>query len=214
MNNQRQNQLLKFFIASLVFAFNYQAAFAQQAISATTTTNVTVATGTTYNANGAAGSALAATNYDYRYGSLSGALNNKVFLNTLVAGGTSYRFDYPNAYAVVLNRVNNAAVTGPRDMVFNQGAINTVPAPDQININAPYEPLMSALLPGNDDLRSGTENLFGNTGDADGNNNNIERLDLRINNLDGYTIIKPALQGFSVFERGAAGAQEPRQIHQ
>ena len=99
--------------------------------------------------------------------------------------------------------MDNAAVTGVRDLVFNEGAINTVPAPDQININAPYVPLMSALLARNDDLRSGAENLFGNTGDADGNDNNIERLDVRINGGDGYFIYKPARQGFAVFDRGA-----------
>ena len=191
-----------------VLVFSNLAAFAQQAVTAAATTTITVATGTTYNANGAAGSGLAATNFDYRYGSLSGALNNKVFLNTLTAGGIPYIYDYPFRYSVVLNRVNNAAVTGPRDLLFNQGAINTVPAPDQININAPYEPLMSTLLAGNDDLRSGADNLFGNAGDADGNNNNVERLDVRINGLDGYTVYKPALQGFSVFERGVAAAHD------
>ena len=48
--------------------------------------------------------------------------------------------------------MNNAAVIGARDLEFNQGAINAVPAPDQININALYEPSMSALLVRNDDV--------------------------------------------------------------
>ena len=81
MNNPRKNQLLKLIIASLVLAFNCLPGFAQVAVTTANSTNVTVATGTTYNANGAAGSGLAATNFDYRYGNLSGALNNKVFLN-------------------------------------------------------------------------------------------------------------------------------------
>jgi hypothetical protein len=208
MNDQRQNKLPQIFIASLVLVFNSLAAFAQQAITTTNATNVTVAAGTTYNANGATGSGLAGTNFDYRYGNLSGTLNNKVYLNHFAAGGTSYVFEYSPVVTVVLNRVNNAAVTGPRDLVFNEGAINTVPAPDQININAPYVPLMTTLLPGNDDLRSGTDNLFGNAGDGSGNNNNVERIDVRINGTTGYDVIKPERQGFAVFERGAAGAHD------
>ena len=179
MDNQKKTHLLEFSIAVLVLAFSCLSTFAQQAVTATNTTSVTVATGTTYNANGAAGSGLAASNFDYRYGNLSGALNNKIFLNSFVAGGTSFVFEYSPVITVVLNRVDNASVTGARDLVFNEGAINAVPAPDQININAPYVPLMTSLLPGNDDLRSGADNLFGNTGDADGNNNNVERLDVR-----------------------------------
>ena len=89
MNNQRKNQLLKLLIASLVLALNCCPGFAQVAVTTANGTNVTVASGSTYNANGAAGSGLAATNFDYRYGNLSGALNNKVFLNTFVAGGTT-----------------------------------------------------------------------------------------------------------------------------
>jgi hypothetical protein len=183
--------------------------FAQQAITAANTTNVTVAAGTTYNANGAAGSGLAANNYDYRYGGSSGSVNNKVFLNNFTAGGITYVFDYGFTLNVVLNRVNNPVVTGLRDLLYNEGAINAAPAPDQININAPYVASMAALFIGNDDLRSGTDNLFGNQGDGSGNNNNIERLDLRINGNSGYLIGDPALEGFAVFERGVTGSHDP-----
>ena len=208
MNNQRKNHLLQFFIASLILVFIGPIAVAQQAITAASTSNVTVATGSTYNANGAAGSGLAGTNFDYRYGNQSGALNNKVFLNNLVAGGTSYIYEYAPVLNIVLNRVDNVNVTGARDLLFNEGAINTVPAPDQININSPYQPLMTALLPGNDDLRSGADNIFGNAGDADGNNNNIERIDVKMNGTDGYFIFKPERQGFAVFDRGGVGTHD------
>lgn len=208
MNNHRKNQLLQFFIALLFLTFNSPGAFTQQAVTTTNSTNVTVATGSAYNANGAAGSGLAATNFDYRYGNQSGAINNKIYLNHFVAGGTSYVYEYSPVVSVVLNRVNNAAVTGARDLVFNEGAINTATTPDQVNINALHVPLMTTLLPGNDDLRSGADNVFGNTGDADGNNNNIERVDVLLNGTDGYFIFKPERQGFAVFERGVAGAHD------
>ena len=191
MNNQRKNQLHQFILALLILAFSGPIAVAQQAVTAANTTNVTVATGSTYNANGAAGSGLAGTNFDYRYGNQSGALNNKAFLNNFVANGIPYIYEYVPTLNIVLNRVDNANVTGARDLLFNEGTINTVPAPDQININSPYQPLMTALLPGNDDLRSGASNLFGNAGDADGNNNNVERLDVRLNGGDGYFVYKP-----------------------
>ena len=172
------------------------------------TSNVTVATGSTYNANGAAGSGLAATNFDYRYGNQSGALNNKVFLNNLVAGGTSYVYEYAPVLTVVLNRVPNINVVGARDLLFNEGAINAAPAPDQININSPYQPLMTALLPGNDDLRSGADNIFGNINEANGNYNNIERVDVKMNGTDGYFVFKPERQGFAVFDRGNVGGHD------
>ncbi len=208
MTNCRKNQLPSIVIILFILIFNCLDSLAQTAVTSATLSNVTVGTGSTYNANGAAGSGLAATNFDYRYGNQSGATPNKVFLNHFVAGGTPYVFEYSPTVTVVLNRVDNASVTGARDLVFNAGAINTAPAPDQININAPHVPLMTNLLPGNDDLRSGADNLFGNTGDADGNNNNIERIDVKINGTDGYFVYKPERQGFAVFERGAAGAHE------
>ena len=208
MNNHRKNQLLKLNIALLVSAITCHVGFAQVAVTAATTSNVTLATGSTYNANGAAGSGLAATAFNYRYGSLSGSINNKIFLNNLVAGGASYVYDYSPVVTVVLNRVNNAAVTGVRDLVFNEGSINTVPAPDQVNISALHTPDMTALLPRNDDLRSGAANVFGNTGDVDGNNNDIERIDVRINGGDGFFVVKPSRQGFVVFDRGAAASHD------
>ena len=208
MNNHRKNQLLKLIIASLVLAFNCHVGFAQLAVTSANTTSVTLATGSTYNANGAAGSGLAATNFDYRYGNLSGAINNRIFLNHFVAGGTSYYYEYAPVVTIVLNRVNNAAVTGVRDLVFNEGAINTAPAPDQMNINPLHVPDMSTLLARNDDVRSGADNLFGNAGDANGNNNNIERIDVKLNGTDGFFVIKPERQGFAVFERGVAAAHD------
>ena len=208
MNNLRNNQLLKLNFVLIVFAITCQIGFAQVAVTATTTSNVTLASGSTYNANGAAGSALAGTNFNYRYGNLSGSIINKVYLNNFIAGGVSYVYDYSPVVTVVLNRVNNAAVTGVRDLVFNAGAINTVPTPDQVNINALHTPDMTALLPRNDDVRSGAANVLGNAGDADGNDNDIERVDVRINGGDGFFVVKPSRQGFVVLERGVAAAHD------
>lgn len=207
MNNPRKNQLPKFFITLLVLTLNSLASFAQQAITSATSATVTLGTGSTYNANGAAGSGLFGTNFDYRYGNLSGAITNKVYLNHFVAGGVSYVYDYAPVITVTLNRVDGT-VTGVRDLIFNEGAINTVPAPDQININALHVPDMTTLLPRNDDLRSGADNIFGNTGDPDGNNNNIERVDVKMNGLDGYFVYKPERQGFAIFDRGAVGGHD------
>ena len=81
MDNHQKNHLLKLFTSVLVLAFNCQFGLAQVAVTATNSSTVTLATGSTYNANGAAGSALAATNFDYRYGNQSGAITNKLFLN-------------------------------------------------------------------------------------------------------------------------------------
>lgn len=198
------------YLPTLLLCFFSTVSFAQLTVTTANTTNVTLpASGTTYTANGATGSSHAGTNYNYRWGSASGSTVNKVFLNSFAAGGSTYVFDYGFSLAIVLNRVNNPVVTGIRDLVYNEGAINTSPNPDQININAPYVPSMTTLFIGNDDLRSGTDNLFGNQGDGSDNNNNIERLDVRINGNDGYLIGNPALEGFAVFERGIAGAHDP-----
>ncbi|HRP33678.1 MAG TPA: hypothetical protein PKV73_17400, partial [Agriterribacter sp.] len=198
------------YLLTLVFSIFTSVSFAQSAITAANTTDVTLpASGSTYNANGATGSAFSGTNFNYRWGAASGASANKVFLNSFVANSNTYVFDYGFSLAIVLNRVNNSVVSGIRDLVYNEGARNTSPNPDEVNINAPYVPAMTTLFIGNDDLRSGTDNLFGNQGDGSDNNNNIERLDVRINGNDGYLIGNPALEGFAVFERGAVNAHDP-----
>ena len=184
-------------------------AFSQQAITAANTTSTSGAAGTTYTATGAPGSSISGNSYTYNYGSASGLPTSKVFLNNFTAGGTMYVFDYGMTINVVLNRVNNASATGQRDLIYNEGSINTATTPNQININAPYVPSMSTLFIGNDDLRSGTDNIFGNQGDGSDNNNNIERLDVRVNGNTGYTVGDPAKEGFAVFERGAANGHDP-----
>ncbi|WP_165929477.1 T9SS type A sorting domain-containing protein [Pseudocnuella soli] len=183
---------------------------AQQPVTAASTTINSVSTGSrTYNATGAGGSGWASNNYAYRFGTASGSTANKVFLNNFVAGGTTYAFEYGYPINVVLRRVNNTVVSGQRDLLYSQGNLNTATTPNQINVNAPYVASMATVFIGNDDLRSGTDNLFGNTGDGSGNNNNIERLDVLINATGGYQIGNPSLEGFAVFERGAAASHDP-----
>ncbi|HEX2532145.1 MAG TPA: hypothetical protein VHK69_00340, partial [Chitinophagaceae bacterium] len=194
----------------LAFLLLSVAGSAQQPITTVATTTNSVATGTTYSGTGAPASAYStATTYNYRYGSSSGFTNNKVFLNNFVAGGTTYAFEYGFSLTVNLRRVNNAVITGTRDLLYNEGAVNTGVTPNQVNINAPYIASMNTVFIGNDDLRSGTDNLFGNQGDGNGNNNNIERLDVHINGTGGYLVGNASLEGFAVFERGGAGGHDP-----
>jgi hypothetical protein len=75
------------------------------------------------------------------------------------------------------------------------------------NLASPTPTTETAALSGNN-INLGTDNLFGNTGDGNGNNNNIERVDYK--SLTGFTASDTVV--FPVFERGNPGGHDSFKI--
>ena len=164
-------------------------------------------TGNNYSTNTAANSGggfPAGTNYaiSFNYGS-----NN----NMVLAGfsiNTNYYQYIQLANQIVLNRVNNPSVTGNLEIIWYEenNATGTVTGTN-IYFKPSYVGTMEqALLSTN--INRGTDNIFCNTGDNNGDNNNIERVDYIF--ADGYPVHDNlGLRGFLVMDRGG---NDPFQI--
>jgi len=103
---------------------------------------------------------------------------------------------------VRLRRVNNANVSGIRNIQYSESVTAPVvscPVPRQLDFKAPYNDDMTVFL-NNRVLNQGTDNIFTNSGNSDGNNNNIERVDVIFQNGISASIADEA--GFLFCERG------------
>jgi hypothetical protein len=103
---------------------------------------------------------------------------------------------------VKLKRVNNANATGDRQILYSEissGSASACPSSSTISFRAPYNHDMASFL-NNNVLNTGTDNLFTNTSNNDGNNNNIERVDVVF--PSGVSSALPADAGFVLCERG------------
>jgi len=120
----------------------------------------------------------------------------------LQTGNVGYRYE-GIPVQVYLRRVNNTTFSGVRDLMFYFGTLTDIG--DQpikiLNLNAPYVDEMVTAFTGNANLLRGSDNLFANSGDGNGNNNNIERLDVVVS--AGIQLVSASGQGFAVLERGA-----------
>lgn len=179
-------------------------AHGQLSISGINSVYSAAASGTTYTALGAPGSTLAANTYTYRFGTASGTTNNILNILSFQAGANTYCYrNQPNAL-VKIRRNNNAEVTGMRQLLWFEAT--SVPPATTINLSQPYQPNMEVAFNGAKGLNAGTDNIFCNTGDVNGNNNNIERFDYII--PTGNVIGIAAEEGFTVMDRGVLGAHD------
>ncbi len=187
---QRYLLLLAFF---LIFGVH---GFGQSGITAIHTVTSSTASSSTYTANGALNSPLAGNSYNYRYGSSSGFSDNQLSLLSIEAASKAYRYE---SIPVVVNfrRVNNPGFTGVRDLMFYFGALDG----STLNLKAPYEDNMITAFEGNTNMLRGSDNLFANAVDGNGNINNIERLDVVV--PAGVVMTSASGQGFALMERGA-----------
>lgn len=176
--------------------------FGQTAITNIYTETSSTPDGASYNATGAPSSSWSSTNFSYSYGSNSTYNDNQVSLLSLQAGGASYRYEGIDV-EVFFRRVDNDNVTGVRDLMYYFGNRNN----NTINLKAPYEDEMKTAFEGNTNLLRGSDNLFANEGDGNGNINNIERMDVVINS--GLTLSSASGQGFSIMERGGINQHDP-----
>lgn len=173
---------------------------AQQGITSIKTLTSSSSSVTLYTANGAPGSALTSNTYNYRYAS-SNFTDHELSLLAFEAGNKAYAYQ-PIPVQVVLRRVNNSQVSNPRDLLYYFGNLTG----NTLDLKAPYNPDMSSAFTGSNNLLRGSDNLFGNSGDGNGNNNNIERLDVIV--PGGIPLVSAAGQGFAVMERGAVGQHD------
>lgn len=168
---------------------------AQSAITEIAATTSELTDSETYTANGATGSSLASNSFTYRYGDASAYNDNQLSLDAFEAGGYGYRYEGVPV-EVFFRRVDNSTVTGVRDLLFYFGNRNN----SVINLKAPYQEDMAIAFTGNANLLRGSDNLFSNGADGNGNNNNIERLDVVVSS--GINLVSAEAQGFAVMERG------------
>jgi hypothetical protein len=192
----------KLFFLPVISLISFFTANGQMAITSATTSYNTAATGSTYVANGASNSSFSGNTYTYSYGNLSGTVNNNLELTSFVTGGTTY-FYFPVGGAVVkMRRVNNALVTGIRNLKFEEGNL----AGSNVTMTGIYDDDMESFFNKNG-FNAGTDNLFANMTDGNGNYNNIERVDVVF--PLGTSASDNTKVGFSIFERGVTAAHDP-----
>jgi len=143
--------------------------------------------------------------YTYTFG--NGA-SNQYKLNSFNANGNTYFVAPASASAVRLRRVNNSQVTGTRNIVYMETAASTAtacPSGTNLNFKPPYMDGMEDLLAAGV-LNQGTDNLFTNASNGDGNNNNVERVDVIF--AGGLNTNSPTQAGFAIFDRGNNNAHD------
>jgi len=127
---------------------------------------------------------------------------NQYRLGTFSANGNSYMVAPAAASLVKLRRVNNTQVSGIRNIVYMEttaSSANSCPSLSVLNFKPPYKEVMEDLLAGGM-LNQGSDNVFTNASNADGNNNNIERVDVVF--AGGLSTMVPTQAGFAIFDRG------------
>ncbi len=135
--------------------------------------------------------------YTWRNGS-----DNQLKLVSFTANSKTYVISGISNVAVKLRRVNNANVTGVRNILYSETSASSASScvtPRQLDFKAPYNDDMSIFL-NNNVLNHGTDNIFANASNGDGNNNNIERVDVIF--TDGIQSSLPADAGFILCDRG------------
>ncbi|HVG15490.1 MAG TPA: hypothetical protein VM935_11035, partial [Chitinophagaceae bacterium] len=189
-----------------LFLISFQLAgfsgFSQSGVTAITTAYTSTTTPVTnYTATPASSSGTftgcVGTNYSYRF---NNGTSNALRLLNITANNKNY-FLASGASTIKLRRVNNSNVTGNRNIIFleSNAPVSGCPTPAQFNFKSPYNDVMETFL-NNNYINQGTDNIFTNSGNGDGNNNNIERVDVIF--TSGIWSISAVDAGFALFDRG------------
>jgi len=158
--------------------------------------------------SGAFGS-CSVTSYTYTF---SNGTSNQYKLNSFNANGSTYLVAPAASSIVRLRRVNNAQVSGTRNIVYMEttaSAATGCPSLAALNFKPPYIDTMENLLAAGM-LNQGTDNMFTNSGNGDGNNNNIERVDVIF--PTGLNTASPSQAGFAILDRGGNNQHDPFRI--
>ena len=154
-------------------------------------------------------SGCSSTTYTYTF---SNSSSNQYRLSSFNAAGNTFVVAPAAAATVRLRRVNNAGVTGTRNIVYMETTASSAtacPSPATLNFKPPYLDVMEDVLRAGI-LNQGTDNIFTNASNGDDNNNNIERVDVifpsRLNTAS------PGQAGFAIFDRGSNFNHDPFRI--
>lgn len=156
-----------------------------------------------YTSMGATASSYSNTPLDYSFGLASQPTNNMKKLVDFTIDDKIYTYATNASMAIKLRRVNNAQVTGSRTLLWVER--ETSSSDKTVTVVNPYNDNMELAFT-NNSLNQGTDNLFENQGDGNGNNNNIERLDVVF--AGGILSSKNTQVGFALFERGVNNAHD------
>ena len=181
----------KFFYTILFFAGFI--ANGQTNITSVSASYAASSVGNNYPETGASGSTFSGINYTYNYGADAATSNNIQTLNNFVAGSTY--LPLTGLPLQVYFRRETASTS--RSILYYHGALNDT----TLNLERPYEESMETVFNGYNNFNAGTDNIFVNVGDnLNGNNNNIERVDVIF--PGGATITDATKAGIALFERG------------
>jgi hypothetical protein len=179
---------------------------AQLAIQSFSSTYTAASNGSSYNANGAQNSLFEDDHFTYKFGTNSGVTDNILNFSSFSIGANTYAYrNIPTAF-VKIRRNNNPLVSGVRNLLWYQGATSDGIG-DPLKCRQSYQESMEIMFNGARGLNAGTDNIFNNSADGNGNNNNIERFDYII--PGGYTVVANSQEGFIVMDRGVLGAHDP-----
>ena len=173
---------------------NVGAVQAQEAISGIMASyNDLANTNDNYSTTGGGGNFPAGTGYAIRFN--EGTQDNLI-LTGFEVGGEAYNF-VMLADIINLERVNNVNATGALHIVLYEDYSQTG---TNVFLRPSYAATMMTSLRGSI-VNRGADNVFANTGDGNGNNNNIERIDYIF--PDGFPVFNNIDQrGFLVMDRG------------
>jgi hypothetical protein len=142
--------------------------------------------------------------FQYRFGTSAGTTNNILSLLGFSTATSNYVPVATNP-TIILRRnstnPNNSILFYKGIAAGASGGFTNV-----FNLERPYEESMEVVFSGLNNFNAGTDNIFTNVGDGNGNNNNIERLDVVF--TTPRMVVNAAKEGVAVFERGEINAHD------
>jgi hypothetical protein len=150
-----------------------------------------------------------ATFYTYTFGN---GTFNQLKLSGFTANAKSFIMSAGGPAVIKLRRVDNSNVTGSRSIVFLESVSSpttTCPSSGTMDFKPPYNDVMESFL-NNNTLNQGTDNIFTNAGNGDGNINNIERVDVIF--PSGLKTASITDAGFAILDRGNNNNHDPFRI--
>ncbi|GAA4463597.1 hypothetical protein GCM10023093_12430 [Nemorincola caseinilytica] len=200
-----QARVISLLLPALLFVAN--TSFGQLGIQSFNSTYTAASTGKSYSQSGAPNSPLSDNDYYYKFGTSSGTSNNILNFSSFSIGSNTYAYrNITNAF-VKMRRHDNSLVSGTRQLLWYEATGSDVSDGATLNMRQPYQTDMEVMFNGARGLNAGTDNIFNNSADGNGNNNNIERFDYII--PDGYTVVSNSQEGFIVMDRGVLNAHDP-----
>jgi hypothetical protein len=142
--------------------------------------------------------------FQYKFGNNAGTTNNILSLLGFTTATSNYVPVATNP-TIILRRNS----TNPNNSIlFYKGIAAGASGgfANIFNLERPYEESMEVVFSGLNNFNAGTDNIFTNVGDGNGNNNNIERLDVIF--TTPRMVVNAAKEGVAVFERGEINAHD------